>query len=278
MASITSERALDVSAHWLNLNTFVSNYVDELFEDNSYHTVGNVVYEDALFFLTEVAGSRYLWAFGGSGFKLDDDGRVLGGTVTGLLVFDHVNNEATDIRMGVDGFKVPLKSFESAALTESDADDEALFSRILSKNDEIYLSDEDDVILGFAGNDIIEGNGGDDFLVGGLGNDTLTGGDGDDVFWFDSKLGKKNIDVITDFESGSDTLLFDSSIFTSLDEGAISEGNLVVGAKALDADDYFIYNNGTLFYDADGSGKKKALAIVTLTGVSEITYQDMWAN
>ena len=57
------------------------------------------------------------------------------------------------------------------------------------------------------GNDILNGGTGNDVLFGGAGNDTLTGGEGDDKFVFlaNSNSGK---DVITDFQAGSDKVVF----------------------------------------------------------------------
>ena len=57
------------------------------------------------------------------------------------------------------------------------------------------------------GNDTLNGGTGNDVLFGGAGNDTLTGGEGDDKFVFlaNSNSGK---DVITDFQAGSDKVVF----------------------------------------------------------------------
>ena len=64
----------------------------------------------------------------------------------------------------------------------------------------------------------------------------------------------------------------------SLSEGFLAADQFVQGTRALDANDYFIYNNGTLFYDVDGSGKAKAVAIVTLTGAPALTYTDIYGE
>ena len=57
------------------------------------------------------------------------------------------------------------------------------------------------------GNDTLNGGTGNDVLFGGAGNDTLTGGEGNDKFVFlaNSNSGK---DVITDFQAGSDKVVF----------------------------------------------------------------------
>jgi Ca2+-binding RTX toxin-like protein len=41
--------------------------------------------------------------------------------------------------------------------------------------------DDDDVLVGGAGNDTLLGGNGDDVLIGGLGTDVLDGGPGDDI-------------------------------------------------------------------------------------------------
>ena len=57
------------------------------------------------------------------------------------------------------------------------------------------------------GNDTLNGGTGNDVLFGGAGNDTLTGGEGNDKFVFlaNSNSGQ---DVITDFQAGSDKIVF----------------------------------------------------------------------
>jgi len=57
------------------------------------------------------------------------------------------------------------------------------------------------------GNDTLNGGTGNDVLFGGAGNDTLTGGEGNDKFVFlaNSNSGQ---DVITDFQAGSDKVIF----------------------------------------------------------------------
>ena len=113
----------------------------------------------------------------------------------------------------------------------------------------------------------------------GLGNDILTGGTGADQFVFDSVLDNKtNLDKIADFNrSEGDKLGLDTAIFTKL-AGGISNGNLVVSttAKAMDSNDYLIFNskNSTLYFDADGNGKGASVAIAILTGVKELISSD----
>ena len=155
-------------------------------------------------------------------------------------------------------------------------------------NDTIYGGDDLDFIKGGLGNDKIYGENGNDFIYGGLGKDILTGGLDLDMFYFDTKLGKSNVDTITDFVVGNwntggivvgDQLNLDKSIFTRLTEGMLNNQELVFGTKALDNNDYLIFNpkTHTLSYDADANGAGKAIAFVVLTGVNT-TPDDLSAD
>ncbi|WP_194164561.1 cadherin domain-containing protein [Microvirga thermotolerans] len=150
-------------------------------------------------------------------------------------------------------------------------------------------SGADDVFKGGAGNDVLRGNLGNDSLhgaagrdrlfgdagidriFGGLGNDSLTGGSGRDVFVFDTRPGKANLDRIFDYSAKDDSVWLDNAVFKKLGKGsAIKPGKLnknffTVGDKAKDANDYLIYDRAkkTLYYDSDGNGAAKAVAIFT---------------
>jgi Ca2+-binding RTX toxin-like protein len=66
----------------------------------------------------------------------------------------------------------------------------------------------DDTINGNAGADTISGGDGADVITGGTGADNLTGGSGADEFEVDTwaESGGSNLDTITDFVSGTDTI------------------------------------------------------------------------
>ena len=132
------------------------------------------------------------------------------------------------------------------------------------------------------GNDSVNklsGLAGDDILNGGLGNDILNGGLGKDIFVFNTTLnGNTNKDVIKDFNVIDDTIHLSSDIFTKLATGTLNSDNFVSnGTKAIDANDYLIYNktNGQLFYDADGSGTSiSAVQIALIGNKATLTYTD----
>jgi Ca2+-binding RTX toxin-like protein len=130
-----------------------------------------------------------------------------------------------------------------------------------------------DTLTGLDGKDKLYGASGDDKLYGGNGNDWLSGSSGKDKFVFDTKLGtsttdrKVNFDTISDFSVKDDSFYLDNAIFKKLGSGSASRpGKLKkdffkIGTKATDKNDYIVYNKtaGVLSYDADGSGKGKAV-------------------
>jgi len=142
----------------------------------------------------------------------------------------------------------------------------------------------DDVLIGNAANNILQGGLGNDVIDGGTGKDTLYGGTGQDFFLFDTALSATtNIDVIKDFNVLDDTIEIAKSIFTkfslSSSFSTLSLQFFVTGTKALDSNDYVIFNNvtGALYYDSDGSGRVAAVqfAKIDLVGLSgTLTYND----
>lgn len=135
---------------------------------------------------------------------------------------------------------------------------------------------------------VIVGNSGNNRLDGKAGADTLTGGAGDDIFVFSTTLGSKNLDTIIDFGDGNDKLELSGSAFKALFKaagvtGGLTADHLVVGEwettppAATDSNDYLLFNtyNSTLYYDANGSGKGGAVAVVQLIGVNELSIDQI---
>ncbi len=143
---------------------------------------------------------------------------------------------------------------------------------------------------GSANVDVLVGGAERDRLSGGEGNDILTGGAGQDVFVFDTKLGTSktnrqvNFDTITDFKAGQDKIWLEDAVFkklgkgTELKPGKLKKDFFVVGTKAKDKNDYLIYNKktGVLAYDADGSGKGKAVEFAQLAQNLKLTEKDFF--
>jgi Ca2+-binding RTX toxin-like protein len=137
-----------------------------------------------------------------------------------------------------------------------------------------------DILNGGDGNDKLDGGLGDDTLTGGDGNDTLTGGKGADTFRFETALnGLTNVETITDFERGVDTLELSRSIFTKLRGDSDLTDNLCVTTSGIlqDANDYLVFNptTNTLSYDADGSGSGFATAFAVLKGATTLLASDL---
>jgi VCBS repeat-containing protein len=115
---------------------------------------------------------------------------------------------------------------------------------------------EEDRIDGKGGNDTIKAGEGNDTLIGGLGNDVLTGGRDADRFVFNTTLGRRNVDLITDFKHDIDVIALDDAIFGAIGK-SLSRGEFHAGAGAVaatDRNDRIIYDtsSGKLYYDADG--------------------------
>jgi Ca2+-binding RTX toxin-like protein len=140
-------------------------------------------------------------------------------------------------------------------------------------------------ISGNAKNNVLSGLEGNDFLNGGLGNDQLNGGSGQDIFVFDTKLNKStNVEKILDFNSKDDSIYLDNKIFTKLGSGTVSKPKkftsdmFVENAKAKDKEDRIVYDKktGTLYYDADGTGKTAQVKIATISNKEKLFYHDFF--
>ena len=128
---------------------------------------------------------------------------------------------------------------------------------------------QNNIITGNSAANQLDGGSGNDTLDGGLGVDKLMGGRGNDVFKFTTK---GHIDIITDFNVTNDTIQLENAVFKSLTAtGMLAASQFKLGTKALDANDFIIYNKatGALLYDADGNGGGGAVQITTVgTGLN----------
>lgn len=146
------------------------------------------------------------------------------------------------------------------------------------------ISAFDAVITGGKGKDVLKGGSGKDKLNGGLGLDTLAGGKGQDAFVFSTKPGKTNRDKVTDFTVNDDSLWLDNAVFRKLGTGSdpqpskLTKAFFTIGDKAKDKNDYVVYNKktGVLSYDADGSGKAKAVEFAQLKKGLFLKYDDFF--
>jgi Ca2+-binding RTX toxin-like protein len=129
-----------------------------------------------------------------------------------------------------------------------------------------------DFLTGRSGNDFLRGGSGNDVLTGGAGNDVLAGNGGQDVFRFFGP--DEGVDRILDFKSGEDELKLDDGGFSALSRGALSADNFRNGAVALDGDDYILYDNDRLYYDADGNGAGAAVHFATIENSAVLDADD----
>jgi serralysin len=119
-------------------------------------------------------------------------------------------------------------------------------------------SDSDNILIGNEGNNKIVGGAGSDIISGGKGKDTLVGGDDGDVFVFKDILSKSNVDLITDFQSGSDKIRLSSVIFKNIDpdKDGIINFESAPGLKSAQTDtaSFIVYDtrSGKLYYDEAG--------------------------
>jgi Ca2+-binding RTX toxin-like protein len=147
----------------------------------------------------------------------------------------------------------------------------------LSATFTISVSDVLEAVSGTKGKDKLTGTAGQDLMNGYLGNDTLTGGGGKDVFAFTTKLGKSNIDRLTDFLPKADKIHLENAFFKKLSKvGALKKEAFYQGSAAHDKDDRIIYNKktGALYYDLDGTGASKAVHFATLSNKADLKYSD----
>jgi Ca2+-binding RTX toxin-like protein len=222
-----------------------------------------------------------------------------GNDVIVIAHFDFNNTDADSIDGG-DGIDT-LKIIDESAAVDLAA---GTFTDVKNASNHATFTSIENVTLESAGPSLVSGtNGanqlagafGDDTLNGRAGNDTLTGDRGDlggahpvgaDHFVFDQTPGAANADVITDFQSASDTLDLDASVMAQLGASgrfAAADARFFAGAGATgghDADDRVIYDTstGNVYYDADGSGAGSGQLIATLQGAPALAASDIVVN
>ena len=183
-----------------------------------------------------------------------------------------------------------LLNIEEISATEFDDD------ITLSNVDNVAIGENgNDVIRGLAGNDTLigdQGHGffgstpGEDTLIGGLGKDTMTGNEGADTFVFESILEtgktKATRDVITDFMHGEDVL-----DLTAIDANTLIGGNQAFswrgerGFSGAAGELHFVRENnpGTAndrtIVEGDVNGDRIADFQIELTGLQRLTDHDL---
>lgn len=127
-----------------------------------------------------------------------------------------------------------------------------------------------DALRGDAGNDVLDGGDGNDLLAGGFDFDTLSGGAGSDIFEFSAP--KAGADKITDFALTEDYVRIFGPAFGLQ---AAPLGNWFLAGttnRAAEAVNRFIFRttDDTLWWDADGTGRRAPVLLATFTNGVEI--------
>jgi Ca2+-binding RTX toxin-like protein len=140
----------------------------------------------------------------------------------------------------------------------------------------------DDTLMGGAGRDFVDGGEGNDSIGGGGGNDTLSGSFGADSFLFTVAPSSANADTIFGFSTGADRLQLDNTAHADLGamgDFAADDARFKANSTgtATDTSDRVVYNtsNGSLYYDADGSGAGTAQLIATFQGAPGVAATDI---
>lgn len=198
-----------------------------------------------------------------------------------VVVTDNRTGDGQDIVLDVEFFDFAegrftldqLLASPTVQVTENVTLDPGVVSVVASGRSNVNITGNalDNTIKGNVGKNTIRGGEGDDTISGCSGSDKLYGGVGRDVFVFDaSKPSKsKNLDTIYDYKAADDAIWLDNKYMPKLGKGSeASPGKLnkkffTIGDKAKDQNDYLVYSKKTktLYYDADGSGSKKAVEI-----------------
>ncbi|MGF1515896.1 MAG: hypothetical protein ACFB5Z_19665 [Elainellaceae cyanobacterium] len=127
-------------------------------------------------------------------------------------------------------------------------------------DDNIIGAEGTDFLFGGIGDDIVRGGAGDDVVVGNEGSDLAIGGEGSDIFeFFADQFLEGDLDIIRDFEEGSDALVVVGSTDVSYDSlsGFLSVDGAVVASLDSDLDLEVLTraNSSVLFSsEADVSG------------------------
>ncbi|MGK7904480.1 MAG: Ig-like domain-containing protein, partial [Hormoscilla sp.] len=193
-------------------------------------------------------------------------------TAAGGTVVRNDNGTARDIRddfleytpaagfTGTDSFAYRIRDRQGATDTAQ------VTVNVTAAEDLNGTTVEDISILGSLSDDDLVAGAGNDNLTGDLGNDTLTGGTGSDRFIFNSP--DEALDLITDFEVFSDAIGVSAAGFgAGLIQGNLDPNQFTLGVAASDPNHRFIYgNDGSLFFDADGTGAIGQVQIATLSG------------
>lgn len=139
-------------------------------------------------------------------------------------------------------------------------------------NDTLFGGGGDDRMSGDSGDDTVNGGDGNDLVSGGAGVDDLTGGTGADTFLFAAD--DRSVDIVRDFESGTDVLRVKAMAWGIVWPGG--EAVLSLDA-AVGTGGQFVYNtlSGDLIWDANGELAGGDVLVVALDSAPALEQGDI---
>jgi len=159
---------------------------------------------------------------------------------------------------------------DKSDLIEATAQDSYLNGR--AGDDDLQGRGGNDMLVGGHGDDYIAGWGGDDLLAGEIGSDTLVGGAGRDGFYFIT-ADSANIDLIKDFEAGSDFISLHHALVNTNGSGSSSWSYIGPDAfKGVKGEVRFF--NSRLEVDLDGN--RISDINVLMPGIT--SFEPSWLN
>ncbi|MEB3275994.1 MAG: tandem-95 repeat protein [Cyanobacteriota bacterium] len=136
-------------------------------------------------------------------------------------------------------------------------------------NDRLLGNSGNDTLVGEAGLDNLIGGDGDDWLQGGAGVDTITGGSGADRFYYEALAIGGTTEVITDFITGTDRLVFDAA---DLGLAVGSAPKVTYGLPTDTTRQFYFTQVGTtadlyLYWDSNGTASGGLAALTRMNGI-----------
>ncbi len=196
---------------------------------------------------------------------------------------DGAGNDAYDGGKGIDTVKytsataaISVNLAKGTASATAGGDAAGIGTDKLKGIENLIASDYADTLIGGKEPNLIEGGTGNDTIDGGLGKDTVVGGAGADMFVFSTKPAAGMADTLSGFEHDADIIVLSSKVFTKLKLVQDLSPHFAVDV-AGNPQHYLIYQTttGTLFYDADGSGRGKAVDIAIVGTASQLQASDI---
>lgn len=209
--------------------------------------------------VTSNSGRKVVVAVGGGAFTLLGSGfggfDAQGLPTTGVIE-KIVGSNGGENLLSIAGLSIDMATFRY----HMEAHDGAEFLDLMFGGaDVISGADQNDRLVGNAGDDLLRGFEGDDFLSGEAGQDTLVGAKGKDRFVFDSAAGSTALapDLISDLHNNDkiDVKRIDADLTTSGDQAFVIVGAALTGDPGQMAGSYDSSRDVTVAVgDVDGDG------------------------